>query len=169
MNQIEKPTNIVLISCSSPVLCGVYDDTFSLKTSFFSEEKTSDALVNIYQKLLAYFKEEGLQLKAVYYAKGPGNFTSLKLTHIFLHTLALTQGVELFSTDSFYFNQNSPIKAFGNKFFIKKSGENIELKELVESENDEQKDLRKCFSLPYCLNTNDFDTHNVPLYILPPL
>lgn len=169
MNSNEKSTKVVLIACGSPILCGVYDGVF-LKSSFFSEEKTSEALIDIYQKLLVYLKEEDLKLKVVYYAKGPGNFTSLKLVHIFLHTLSLTQEIKLFSIDSFYFNQNTPIKAFGNKFFIKKSDGSIELKEYTEF-NDNEKKIQKSsiFSLPCRLNPDDFGTQNIPLYVLPPL
>lgn len=150
----QKSNDLVLISTSSPILCGIYEEGECIQ-SFRYEDKTLDALTKLYQEL------RGRRIERIFYAKGPGSFTAIKLTHIFLQTLQITQGIALFSLDAFYFNDNSPIKAFGNQYFIKE-GEKIILKSF---EGAECKD----FALPKRLKSEDFGTCNEPLYILPPL
>lgn len=155
-----KEVDLVLISVNSPVICGIYME-LKLAHKFESFEKTSDGLIEIFSKIFEYLKNNDLKLTNIFYAKGPGSFSALKLTHIFLHTLKLEKSFNLFSTDSFYFNKNSPIKAFGNKYFIK----NNNSIELIGG-----KDLEKnSFNLPLEIFKQDFDSDNNPLYILPPI
>lgn len=150
----QKSNDLVLISASSPILCGIYEEG-ECKEVFRYEDKTLNALTKIAQII----KDKGI--KRIFYAKGPGSFTAIKLTHIFLQTLKITQDIELYSLDCFYFNDNSPIKAFGNQYFIKE-GEEIVLKGF---ESIECKD----FALPKILRSEDFGTCNEPLYVLPPV
>lgn len=155
----EKKVDLVLVSVNSPTLCGIYEN-LQLQKSFFSIQRTGDALLEVFTSVFEALQDKSI--RAIFYARGPGSFTSLKLTHIFLQTLQLHRGFELYSIDSFYFNNNAPIKAFGNKFFLKNpSGE-------VEIEQSHQY-LEKEFFLPKTLMPDDFDSHNTPLYILPPL
>lgn len=110
----------MLISLGEGVLLGVYQDNF-LCASYISKSKTSEALVEVFSQLFKDFKNPTLPaIKGVYYAKGPGSFTSLKLTHVFLHTLALIHDFELYSTTGFDFNDNTPILAYANKYFVSK-------------------------------------------------
>lgn len=158
MNETKK-LDLVLIGVNSPTLCGVYEN-FQLQKSFFSIQRTGDALLEVFTSVSEYLQDK--PIRAIFYARGPGSFTSLKLTHIFLQTLQLHKGFELYSTDSFYFNENAPIKAFGNKFFLKNPSGEIEIEQ-------SHQHLEKEFFLPQTLMPDDFDSHNVPLYILPPL
>lgn len=115
----------MLISLGDKVLLGMYQNNF-LCTSYTSKAKTSEALVEVFSQLFEDFKNPTLPaIKGVYYAKGPGSFTSLKLTHVFLHTLALIHDFELYSTTGFDFNGNTPILAYANKYFVSKEMESL--------------------------------------------
>lgn len=152
----------MLISLGEGVLLGVYQNNF-LRTSYTSKSKTSEALVEVFSQLFKDFKNPTLPaIKGVYYAKGPGSFTSLKLTHVFLHTLALIHDFELYSTTGFDFNDNTPILAYANKYFVSQERESL----------TDFKDLKiapKDFKLPSFLEKDKFTQLNMPFYILPPI
>ncbi len=154
--------DLALISLGEGVSLGVYQNNF-LCASYTSKAKTSEALVEVFLQLFEDFKNPTLlAVKGVYYAKGPGSFTSLKLTHVFLHTLALIYNFELYSTTGFDFNDNTPILAYANKYFVSKE---------IESLTD-FKDLKiapKDFMLPPFLEKEKFTQLNTPFYILPPI
>ncbi len=154
--------DLALISLGEGVLLGVYQNNF-LCTSYTSKSKTSEALVEVFSQLFKDFKNPTLPVvKGVYYAKGPGSFTSLKLTHVFLHTLALIHGFELYSTTGFDFNDNTPILAYANKYFVSKERESL----------TDFKDLKiapKDFKLPSFLEKDKFTQLNTPFYILSPI
>ncbi|PDX53626.1 hypothetical protein BB482_01515 [Helicobacter pylori] len=154
--------DLVLISLGEGVLLGVYQNNF-LCASYTSKSKTSEALVEVFSQLFKDFKSPTLPaIKGVYYAKGPGSFTSLKLTHVFLHTLALIHDFELYSTTGFDFNDNTPILAYANKYFVSKERESL----------TDFKDLKiapKDFMLPSFLEKDKFTQLNTPFYILPPI
>ncbi len=152
----------MLISLGEGVSLGVYQNNF-LFASYTSKSKTSEALVEVFSQLFKDFKNPTLPaIKGVYYAKGPGSFTSLKLTHVFLHTLALIHDFELYSTTGFDFNDNTPILAYANKYFVSKERESL----------TDFKDLKiapKDFKLPSFLEKDKFTQLNMPFYILPPI
>ncbi|GAA7385277.1 tRNA (adenosine(37)-N6)-threonylcarbamoyltransferase complex dimerization subunit type 1 TsaB [Helicobacter pylori] len=154
--------DLVLISLGEGVLLGVYQNDF-LCTSYTSKSKTSEALVEVFSQLFKDFKNPTLPaIKGVYYAKGPGSFTSLKLTHVFLHTLALIHDFELYSTTGFDFNDNTPILAYANKYFVSKERESLtDFKDL--------KIVPKDFKLPPFLEKDKFTQLNTPFYILSPI
>ncbi len=156
--------DLALISLGDGVLLGVYQNN-SLKASYTSKAKTSEALVEVFSQLFKDFKNlypASPVIKGVYYAKGPGSFTSLKLTHIFLHTLALIYDFELYSTTGFDFNDNTPILAYANQYFVSKEMESLrDFKDL--------KVLPKDFMLPSYLEKDKFTQSNTPFYILPPI
>lgn len=84
---------------------------------------------------------------------------AIKASYIFLKTIAIANNIELFACDGFCFNQNTPIKAFGNKWFVKEK-DGIILKE--------NQDLQtKPFNLPDILDILIFSKKSEPLYILP--
>ncbi|WP_033764423.1 tRNA threonylcarbamoyladenosine biosynthesis protein TsaB [Helicobacter pylori] len=154
--------DLVLISLGDGVLLGVYQNNF-LCTSYTSKSKTSEALVEVFSQLFKDFKNPTLPaIKGVYYAKGPGSFTSLKLTHVFLHTLALIHDFELYSTTGFDFNDNTPILAYANKYFVSKERESL-------SDFKDLKIAPKDFMLPSFLEKDKFTQSNTPFYILPPI
>ncbi|MGN8296188.1 tRNA threonylcarbamoyladenosine biosynthesis protein TsaB [Helicobacter pylori] len=153
--------DLALISLGEGVLLGVYQNNF-LCTSYTSKSKTSEALVEVFSQLFKDFKNPTLPaIKGVYYAKGPGSFTSLKLTHVFLHTLALIHDFELYSTTGFDFNDNTPILAYANKYFVSKERESL-------SDFKDLKIAPKDFMLPPFLEKDKFTQLNTPFYILPP-
>ncbi len=152
----------MLISLGEGVLLGVYQNNF-LCASYTSKSKTSEALVEVFSQLFKDFKNPTLPaIKGVYYAKGPGSFTSLKLTHVFLHTLALIHDFELYSTTGFDFNDNTPILAYANKYFVSKERESL-------SDFKDLKIAPKDFKLPSFLEKDKFTQLNMPFYILPPI
>ncbi len=154
--------DLALISLGDGVLLGAYQSNF-LCASYTSKSKTSEALVEVFSQLFKDFKNPTLPaIKGVYYAKGPGSFTSLKITHVFLHTLALIHDFELYSTTGFDFNDNTPILAYANKYFVSKERESL----------TDFKDLKiapKDFMLPSFLEKDKFTQLNTPFYILPPI
>ncbi|GAA7438336.1 tRNA (adenosine(37)-N6)-threonylcarbamoyltransferase complex dimerization subunit type 1 TsaB [Helicobacter pylori] len=143
-------------------MLGVYQNNF-LCASYTSKSKTSEALVEVFSQLFKDFKNPTLPaIKGVYYAKGPGSFTSLKLTHVFLHTLALIHNFELYSTTGFDFNDNTPILAYANKYFVsKETGSLSDFKDLKIAPKD--------FMLPPFLEKDKFTQLNTPFYILSPI
>ncbi|WP_164869986.1 tRNA threonylcarbamoyladenosine biosynthesis protein TsaB [Helicobacter pylori] len=154
--------DLALISLGDGVLLGVYQNNF-LCTSYTSKSKTSEALVEVFSQLFKDLKNSNLPaIKGVYYAKGPGSFTSLKLTHVFLHTLALIHDFELYSTTGFDFNDNTPILAYANKYFVSQERESL-------SDFKDLKILPKDFKLPSFLEKDKFTQLNTPFYILPPI
>ncbi|WP_198542352.1 tRNA (adenosine(37)-N6)-threonylcarbamoyltransferase complex dimerization subunit type 1 TsaB [Helicobacter pylori] len=162
--------DLALISLGEGVLLGVYQNNF-LCASYTSKSKTSEALVEVFSQLFEDFKNPTIYptihsdlpaIKGVYYAKGPGSFTSLKLTHVFLHTLALIHDFELYSTTGFDFNDNTPILAYANKYFISKEMESL-------SDFKDLKIAPKDFMLPSFLEKDKFTQLNTPFYILPPI
>lgn len=119
--------------------------------------------MEVFSQLFEDFKNPTLPaIKGVYYAKGPGSFTSLKLTHVFLHTLALVHDFELYSTTGFDFNDNTPILAYANKYFVSKEMESL-------SDFKDLKIVPKDFMLPPFLEKDKFTQLNTPFYILPPI
>ncbi|RDU64988.1 hypothetical protein CQA53_07030 [Helicobacter didelphidarum] len=140
--------------------------------------------------LLSYFHE----ISGIYYARGVGSLSAIKLTHIFLQTLYIVKKIPLYAINSFYFSNYNEIKAFGNlSFFYENSHNDRYIKNLENKltnyhyEVKEQKTdsldshLYNCISLkrssgrdlqlllPMTLNKSDFKESCTPLYITPPL
>ena len=113
---MQKPKiSVLVVALKSPVLVGVYQNSILIK-EIKSKDKTTQSLPYIFQGLL-----EKYDLENLYYANGPGSYMSIKITYIFLRTLAISKGIQLFASCAFNFCNNSPIKALGKKFFIKLS------------------------------------------------
>jgi len=150
----KTSVDILVISLGSPLLVGVYHDN-SLLESFVKDEKTSDILPVVFEELLKKY-----EIKNLFYAKGPGSFMAIKITYIFLRTISITNNIPIFATDGFSFNENSPIKAVGSRFFMKKN-DNITVENL--------KDITKVksFKLPTILDKTIFSAEIEPLYVLP--
>jgi hypothetical protein len=81
---------------------------------------------------------------------------AIKLAYVFFKTLEIAKDIKLLAQDGFYFNNNSPIKAVGNSYFVKKEGIITLEKNLKEGE----------FKLPEKLNLEDFSEETSPLYVL---
>ena len=109
----------------------------------------------------------------IYCANGPGNFSAIKLTHIFLQTLqislnallmresstAQSNKVRLFCADAFHFSDSKFINAYGKIHFVKENGE-------IRTTTLESKRVNS-FTLPKTLDTSIFSDKCAPLYILP--
>lgn len=96
---------------------------------------------------------------AIFYANGPGSFMSIKISYIILQTISIIKNIPFYATDGFYFNQNNPIKAFGNVVFVKKDGKITTFKNYNGN--------IASFSLPKKLDFAIFCNDVEPMYILP--
>ncbi|QOG12628.1 hypothetical protein [Arcobacter sp. FWKO B] len=149
MQEVE----VVVISISSPLLVGVYFNK-ELKDTYVKDGKTSDILAEIFDDILKKY-----QVLSIYYVNGPGSYMSIKVSYIFLKTLSIVQNSKLFAVSGFEFNENSPIKAIGKKYFIQKD-DKISLTEL--------NDLAiHSFELPSSLQNIKISLDNLPNYVLP--
>ena len=148
---MQKPlVDIVAIVISKPMKIGVYKDN-QLIEAIEKEGLTSDVLPKIFDELMKKYK-----INSIIYSKGPGSFMSIKLAYVFFKTLEITKDIAFLAADGFYFNKNSPIKAVGNSYFVKKEGIISIEKGLKEGE----------FFLPKVLKKEDFSNDTLPLYVL---
>ena len=147
---MHKSVDILLVALSSPIQIGIYENQKLIDT-IVSDEKSSDVLPLIFEKLLKNYN-----IKALYYANGPGSFMAIKVAYVFLKSLSIMKNIPLFATDAFKFNNNSPIKAIGKLCFVKISSEikTQKLETVPESS----------FTLPDVLDYNEFSTTSSPLY-----
>jgi tRNA A37 threonylcarbamoyladenosine modification protein TsaB len=132
-------------------LIGIYEEKWCVETIRKKDQKTSDVLPLIFETLMKEW-----DIAALYYAKGPGSFMSIKVAYIFLKSLSVLCSIPLFAADAFYFNGNAPVKAVGKLYFVKIANK-IQTVKLDSKEPCE-------FTLPQILNSNDFDTQTVPEY-----
>ncbi len=148
---MSKPlVDIVAVVISKPMLIGIYKDNKLIET-IKKEGLTSDILPSVFDEILKKYN-----INSIIYSKGPGSFMAIKLAYVFFKTLEITKNIKLLSADGFYFNKNTPIKAVGNSFFVKKEG-------IISIEKNQKEGI---FDLPLNLNFEDFSEENEPLYIL---
>jgi len=147
---MPKRVDILLIALSSPIKIGIYEESKLIDT-IVSSEKSSEVLPLIFEKLLHEYN-----VKALYYANGPGSFMAIKVAYIFLKSLSILKKIPLYATDAFKFNENQPIKAIGKLCFVKIASEiKTQKLEIVPEAT---------FSLPDVLDYNEFSTTSTPLY-----
>jgi len=147
---LQSHIDIVIIPISKPLKIGLYKEGELFET-FESEEMMSEFLPSFFDKILDKYK-----IDRVIYVNGPGSYMAIKLAYIFLKTLQIVKGIEFLATDGFYFNDNMPIKAIGNSYFVKEN-DTITLKKV---ENGGE------FKLPEVLDYSKFSTKVEPIYIL---
>jgi len=147
---MPKKVDVLLITLTSPILVGVYEDKKLIET-IKSEEKSSDILPIIFKELLKKYDIENL-----FYANGPGSFMAIKVAYVFLKSLSVIKKIPLYARDAFYFNENQPIKAIGKLCFVKIASE-IETQKF-------QTVPTTVFQLPDELDYNEFSTNATPLY-----
>jgi tRNA A37 threonylcarbamoyladenosine modification protein TsaB len=140
----------LVIALSSPILVGIYKDGV-LVEEIKNDGMSSDVLAEIFDELLQKYRFSNL-----IYAKGPGSFMGIKVTYLFLKTLSITKKISLLATDAFFFNQNSPIKAYGKLYFVK-NRTTIELEPIDSPEII-------AFELPKTIDLEKFDSDNLPYY-----
>lgn len=145
--------DLVVIELSSPILVGVYQKGELLK-SLSSDEQSSEALPTLFKEILHAYK-----IKHIVYARGPGSFMAIKIAYIFLRTLCIVNNIKLLAENAFAFNENQPIKAFGQLYFIQSNG-TITTKKFEEPQTAP-------FKLPKKLELSNYTEETAPLYVLP--
>lgn len=145
---------VLVISISNPLLIGVYENK-SLKEKIEVEGMTSDVLPKYFEKLLKKY-----DIKRINYVNTPGSYMAIKVSYVFLKTISITKNIDLFSCNGFEFNENSPIKALGKKYFIN-TNEGIKVDFLDKNTRIQN------FKLPKELNKINFSEKTLPIYNLP--
>ena len=141
--------DVVAIVISKPLKIGLYKDKKLFK-EITKDGLTSEILPEIFDEILKNYK-----INSIIYSKGPGSFMAIKLSYIFFKTLQITNDIKLFGVNGFYFNNNKPIKAVGNSFFVKKE-------DIITLEKDKKEGE---FFLPKTLNFDEFEDDE-PLYVI---
>lgn len=147
---------VLVISIANPILVGIYSDG-QLIEKIEKEGKTSDILPSIFEDIFNKY----IKIEALYYVNGPGSYMAIKVAYIFLKSIAVIKKIPLYATSGFLFNDNSPIKALGKKYFFNTIDDTIKIDFL------EDKDLLREFTLPQVLDTALFSSDNLPNYNLP--
>ena len=150
---LPKKYELLIISISSPLLLGVYEDGLLIKT-MSSEKKTSEILLPILNKCMDEY-----DISNIIYTRGPGSYMAIKLTYIMLKTIEITCGIPCFGCSGFALNGGEPIKAVGNLYFIKE-------KETIITKKYEQPVNAK-FTLPQSIHDLELDEESTPEYVLP--
>lgn len=145
---------VLVISISKPILIGIYEKG-NLVEAIESDGVSSDILPAIFDNILKKY-----ELKTIIYVNSPGSYMAIKVAYIFLKTISLTKNIEFLSANGFLFNQNSPIKALGKKYFFNKNG-NIIIDFL------EENSIIHDFKLPKSLDREKFSSDTLPIYNLP--
>ena len=144
---------ILIISISSPLLIGVYQDNLLIE-KIESNKKTSEILLKILIELSKKYN-----YSEIIYTNGPGSYMAIKITYIILRSLEILKGVTFTGCNAFDLNDNKPIKAVGKLYFIKEK-ETIITKKIDEA-------IEQRFELPSMLSEVTILNDNKPLYILP--
>lgn len=145
---------ILVITISNPLLIGIYKDK-ELIEKIELDGLTSDKLPLLFKDLV-----EKYDIKSISYVNTPGSFMSIKIAYIFLKTLCQIKNIDFLAIDGFTFNQNSPIKALGKKYFIKES-DSIKVDFLPEFCKIQD------FKLPNSIKNIEFSKNTLPIYNLP--
>ena len=141
--------DVVAIVISKPLKIGLYKNKKLFK-EIAKDGLTSEILPEIFDEILKNYK-----INSIIYSKGPGSFMAIKLSYIFFKTLQITNDIKLFGVNGFYFNNNKPIKAVGNSFFVKKE-------DIITLEKDKKEGE---FFLPKTLKFDEFEDDE-PLYVI---
>lgn len=144
---------LLINTLSSNLHITLYEDK-ELCETFIYEQKTSDILTEALEQLLKSYP-----IDTLIYTNGPGSHMATKLTYIALKTLSIAKGLELKAVSGFLLSNNKPIKAIGNRYFIKEK-ETIILKKIEATQ-------ATSFHMPKSLNDMVFEQNNEPLYMLP--
>jgi tRNA A37 threonylcarbamoyladenosine modification protein TsaB len=145
---------ILVITISNPLLIGIYEDK-KLINEYKLDGKTSDLLPNLFEKLLKEY-----EINRIIYVNSPGSFMAIKIAYIFLKTISISKNIELVASEGFLFNENSPIKALGKKYFIKDENK-------IKVDFLEKDCIIRDFKLPMCIEKYNFNKETLPIYNLP--
>ncbi|KIM09114.1 MAG: hypothetical protein KU28_00270 [Sulfurovum sp. PC08-66] len=106
-----RSVDVVVVALSTPLLVGIYEEK-QLIESIESSEQSSALLPKLFEELLQRYT-----IDSITYANGPGSFMAIKISYLFLATLEIVKGIQLFGAWAFAFNDASPIKAMGKLYF----------------------------------------------------
>lgn len=145
---------VLVITISKPILIGIYKDKNLIEERQL-EGLSSDSLPLAFEELL-----ETYTINKIIYVNTPGSFMSIKIAYIFLKTLTMLKNIPFEAIDGFTFNDNSPIKALGKKYFIKED-DKIKV--------DFLPNMCKItdFKLPKNIEAYSFNKDTLPIYNLP--
>lgn len=158
--------------------CGIDDSIikeFHLSKHLLDKVDTNSIDNYTYIKKISFTLKEAIQflanfknIESIYYARGVGSLSSIKLTHVFLHTISLSLNIPIYATNSFYFTDNKEIKAFANMSFFLKQDSKI-IKDSTNNNIELSKSINptKHFVLPNVLVEEDFCESCIPLYVTP--
>ncbi|MEA1879997.1 MAG: hypothetical protein U9N11_05085 [Campylobacterota bacterium] len=152
-NLLPKKYTLLIISISSPILIGVYENDTLIKT-IESTKKTSEILLPLLMKELDLY-----DISDIIYTRGPGSYMAIKLTYIILKTIEISREINCLGCSGFELNDNQPIKAIGNLYFIKE-------KETIITKKYEQP-VNVSFTLPQSIHDLTIDEESTPEYMLP--
>ncbi len=150
---MPKRYELLIISISSPLILGVYEDDMLIET-LSSDLKTSEILLPLIKECLDKY-----DISTIIYTRGPGSYMAIKLTYIMLKTIEIMQGIKCVGCSGFALNGGEPIKAVGNLYFIKE-------KETIITKKYEQP-VNVKFTLPQSIQDLELDEESTPDYILP--
>ncbi|UTJ06866.1 hypothetical protein [Arcobacter roscoffensis] len=147
-------TEVLVISISNPILIGIYKNENLIK-EYKLEGKTSDLLPQLFEKILKEYDIDRLN-----YVNTPGSYMAIKVSYVFLKTVSITKNIELRACSGFEFNENSPIKALGKKYFIQDENE-------IKVDFLEKDCIIRDFELPKSIDKINFNKQTLPIYNLP--
>ncbi len=145
---------ILVITISNPLLVGSYENKQLIKEHKL-DGKTSDLLPILMEDILKKY-----EIDQIIYVNSPGSFMSIKLAYVFLKTICIVKNIKIRAIDGFEFNQNSPIKALGKKYFIKIAND-------IKVDFLEKDCIIHDFKLPMCIENYNFNEETLPIYNLP--
>ncbi len=145
---------VFVISIAKPIQIGLYEN-YKLVKIYDAEGKSSDILPSVLKSILKEY-----DINEIYYVNSPGSYMAIKVAYVFLKTLCIVKDINFFASFGFHFNENSPIKALGKKYFFYKNNE-ITIDFLHKESTIAQ------FLLPKVLNTKLFSKNTLPIYNLP--
>ncbi len=153
MQNLSHKYTLLIISISSPLLVGVYEDDRLIKT-ISSDKKTSEVLLPLINECINEY-----EISMMIYTRGPGSYMAIKLTYIMLKTIEIVRGIKCMGCSGFALNGGEPIKAVGNLYFIKE-------KETIITKKFEHP-VNANFTLPQSIQDLVIDEESTPEYILP--
>ena len=153
MPSLLPKVTLLIVPIASPLLVGVYENDMLIK-EMHSDKKTSESLLPMIEECLGNYT-----ISKIIYSRGPGSYMAIKLTYIMLKTIEITRGIKCFGCSGFELNNNQPIKAIGNLYFIKE-------KETIITKKYEQPVCTN-FVLPQSIHDLEIDEESTPEYNLP--
>lgn len=156
---------LFIIPSTNPVLIGLYNENCKLLEKYELAGQISESLASFWAEISTRY-----EIGEILFVRGPGSFMGLKLCYIFAQTIAAAAGINLRAAAGFFFNENSPISAYGNCYFVADSIEsNIDFNvDSIQLKNFEIPPKISPYKLPEILDLSIFSSDLEPLYILPP-